>query len=211
MCSPFDAEQSIASLQRYQSADAFLAEVEKFRTVTDERFFNDNRYKKVQEAWIAGHCARALETLERPVQVRLVADRERFPDFQMQIDGREHEFEVVTVMKPNRKLGQEYKRRAHEKLLLTPYRPALGERRGPCWVAVAIHRKARKHYGTRPHLLIYANFEANELDLKHVAAAAGAAMEQFLSVWVLWRTQLGKVHDASGTFPDRNLHWLHKD
>ena len=211
MCLLFDPEQSIAALHLYQGPATFLAEVEKFQAVPDERFFNEDRFKKVREAWIAGRCARALETAERPVEVRLVGGQQRFPDFQLRFDGHEHEFEVVTVGKPNRKLGQEYKRRAHDNLLLTPYRPGLGQRRGPCWVAVAIHRKARKHYGTRPHLLVYANFEANELDLELIATAARPSIEQFLSVWVLWHTQLGKIHDAGGAFPHPSFVWLRTD
>jgi hypothetical protein len=72
VCLLFDPEQSIAALHRYQGPAKFLAEVEKFQAVPDERFFNEDRFKKVREAWIAGRCARALETAERPVEVRLV-------------------------------------------------------------------------------------------------------------------------------------------
>ena len=207
---PFDPYQSIASLHCYQSADAFLAEVVKFDAVPDEHFFNNNRYKKVKEAWIAGRCARGLDWPEFPVKVRLVADHERFPDFQLQCGGQEHEFEVVTVMKPNRKLGKEYKQRLLGNPLFTPYRPGLGERRGPCWVAVAIHRKARKCYGAKPHLLVYANFEASDLSLARVADSAGRSFEQFLSVWVLWQSQLGKVLDA-GVFPHPSSVWFRTD
>ena len=111
VCSTFDPEQSIAVLQQYQRPEAFLAEVDKSHAVTDERFFNDSRLKKLQEAWIAGECAHGLELGGHYVEVRLVGDRERFPDFEVRFDGSHHQFEVVTVIKPNRKLGAEYKLR----------------------------------------------------------------------------------------------------
>ncbi|HEY1205607.1 MAG: hypothetical protein ABSH46_08410 [Bryobacteraceae bacterium] len=207
MCSTFDPKQIIETLQHYQPPNAFLTEVARADKVPNERYFNDNRFNKIQEAWVAGQCALNLESPGHEVAVRLVEEEARFPDFRLLIDGVEHEFEVASRMKPNEKLGQEYKMRAKDKYLLTPYRPALGERRGPCWVAIAVHRKARKHYASRTNLLVYANFEANDLDLARVLQLSGAATQSFSSVWVLWGTRLAKVHDT-GIFCQPSLEWL---
>ncbi len=204
---PQDVEQWVAALRQFQGKDAFLEQIRHFDDVADERFFNDSQYQKVREAWIAGHFAGALERSGHNVRVCLVGALERFPDFQIQFDGAVQAFEVATSFKPNRKLGREYKLRAVEQWLFTPFRPALGEKRGPCWVAVQIHRKARKHYDGHPHLLVYANFEANALDLGRIAEYSRDSLGAFSSVWVLWSGRVGKVHDT-GAFPQPLYEWI---
>ena len=203
---PPDLDRSIAFLEEFRTREEFLAHVARFDTVPDERFFNESRYQKAREAWVAGYFAGALEQGGHEVRIRLVKDSQRFPDFELRFDGSEYSFEVATSLKPNRRIGREYKLRALEKWLLSPFRPALGAKRGPCWVAVQIRRKAQKHYGTHPHLLVYADFEADALDLERVAHNAGTSMQAFTSVWVLWNGHAGKVHDE-GVFPQRHFEW----
>lgn len=194
----------IQRLAQFQRPAAFLSIVQEAKSVPNDRFFNDPVYKPLQEAWAAGHFALGLEQLHGPTEVRL--DPDRFPDFHIRLDGREHGFEFTTAEKPERRRGSEHKERERDPLLLTPYEPARGRQEGALWIAGAVRKKHEKHYSTLPHLLVYANFEADALEPLELADACRPWAAPFSSLWVLWSYQVVQVFD-SGTFGNADLTW----
>ena len=57
-----------------------------------------------------------------------------------------------------------------------------------------------------PHLLIYANFEANVLDPVRLAAACRQWAAPFDSIWVLWAYQIVQLFDSKA-FGRTDLVW----
>ncbi len=188
------AELWVSRLSASQRPKAFLEVLKELASIPDDVFFNDPAYKPLYEAWAAGHFALGFEQLYNHVEVRLELDR--FPDFHLRVSGREYDFEYTTTDKPERKRGKEYKERRKTPLLLTPYQPARGQQAGPLWVAEAIRRKHKKRYSTHPHLLVYANFEANRLDPLTLAAACRQWSASFSSIWVLWSYRFVQLFDS---------------
>jgi len=191
-------------LRQFQRPTGFLTVVRDAATVPNDRFFNDPVFRPLHEAWAAGHFALGLEALFGQVEVRL--DPDRFPDFHIRLDGNEHGFEFTTAEKPGRRRGWEHKKRAKDPLLLTPYEPARGRQEGQLWIASAVRKKHQKHYSTSPHLLVYANFEADALEPSELANACRRWAASFRSIWVLWAYQLVQLFD-SRTFGNADLTW----
>lgn len=129
------------------------------------------------------------------IQVKLEDEEHRFPDFRLCVDGSEVQFELTSVDRRGRRRGFEHRQRAADPLLLTPYRPAEGDQEGPGWIAEAVHRKAQKRYAAKPHLLVYANFDANDLDLRRCLNLCQEVCDRFLSVWILWAMHISKIYD----------------
>lgn len=194
----------IPRLTRFQRPTTLLNIVREAASVPDDRFFTDPVYRPLHEAWAAGLFALGLESLFGPAEVRLVSDR--FPDFCLRLNGPEYSFEFTVADKPERRRDMEYKQRAKDALLLTPHRPARGRREGPGWVAGAVRKKYEKHYSISPHLLIYANFEADALDPAATASVCHPWAASFSSIWVLWAFQFVQLFD-SAAFGNADLAW----
>ncbi len=184
----------IDKLKEFQRPAALLSIVREAAAVPDDRFFNDPVFKPLHEAWAAGNFVLGLERLFGPAEVRL--DSDRFPDFHIRQRGEEHDFELTVAEKPERRRGAEYKERVKNPLLATPYRPGRGSQEGPNWVANAVRRKYQKHYNTSPHLLVYANFEADALDPPELANACARWAVSFSSIWVLWAHMIVQLFDS---------------
>jgi hypothetical protein len=194
----------VERLCKFQRPVTLLEIVRESATVPDDRFFNDPEFKPLHEAWAAGYFALGLERTYGHLDVRL--DSERFPDFHLRLKGQEYAFEFTSVDKPGRRRGREYKDRRTNPLLPTPYQPGRGRQEGPSWVAAAIRKKHAKRYSTRPHLLVYANFEADALDPAVLANQCGSWSASFSSIWVLWRYQYSQLHDSEA-FGKAHLGW----
>jgi len=184
----------IKQISQYQRPAAVLIILRGAAAVPNDRFFNDPVFKPLLEAWAAATFAHGLESLFGPAEVRL--DPDRFPDFRLRQNEFEHEFEITTAEKPERRRGAEHKERAKNPLLLTPYEPARGQQEGPEWVATAVQRKYEKHYSATPHLLVYANFEANSLDPLELANACAQWAVSFSSIWILWEYKFVQLFDS---------------
>src|SRR5579863_7143638 len=192
MCESIDIDAILRELRGYATPEAFLALLAPAKAVPNEWFFNDPRLKPLLEAWAAGQFASALERNEHRVQVRLEEEDHEFPDFRLSVDSAEFQFECTSADRSGRRRGLEYRQRAKDPFLMTPYRPAQGEQEGPAWTAQAVQRKADKQYAAKPHLLVYANFEANALDLQKCLDLCREGCSRFGSVWVLWSMRIGK-------------------
>ena len=90
-------------------------------------------------------------------------------------------------------MGKEHKDRVKDPCLLTTYDPAQGAQEGPDWISEEVRHKRKKHYDAKPHLLVYANFRADGLDVGPIAKACDDGQESFSSIWVLWNNPLDKI------------------
>ncbi len=194
-------------LWEYAAPEVFLTTLGPAKKIPNERFFNDPHLKPLMEAWAAGQFASALERNGDHVHVRLEEGEHQFPDFRVCVDGCEFEFELKSVDTPGRRRGLECKKRAADQFLMRPYRPAQGEQEGPEWIAGAVRHKAKKRYAAKPHLLVYANFDANRLDLRRCLDLCQQDCDCFRSVWLLWAMRIGKIHDE-GHFREAPLDWF---
>ena len=194
----------IPRLTKFQRPAGFLKIVQETASVPNDRFFIDPAYRPLLEAWVAGHFALGLESLFGSAEVRL--DSDHFPDFRVRVKGREHGFELTTAEKPERRRDREYKERKDNPLLLTPHQPARGRAEGPLWVADGVRKKYDKHYNPSPHLLVYANFEADELEPAETADACRQLSASFKSIWVLWAYRFVQLFDSE-EFRAADLSW----
>lgn len=191
-------------LTRFQPPSELLSIVRNMAAVPNDRFFNDPVYKPLHEAWAAGHFVLGLEHLyANPAEVRL--ETNEFPDFCVRFSGGEYEFEFTSVDKPERRRGLEYKKRAKNPLIITPYQPGRGRQEGPNWIARAVQKKRLKNYSTSPHLLIYANFEADALEPQELAAACHEWEGLFRSIWVLWDYQIVQLYNSHAFGPAHTI------
>lgn len=121
---------------------------------------------------------------------------DRFPDFELKIGGQVLSFEITMVTRPDRKMGKEAQARERaieefketgdsSRLPRKPYRPGLGEEEGPAWVAEGVAKKVAKGYAPKPHLLVYANFDANDLDPQDLMHRCEAYSQSFASIWII--------------------------
>lgn len=195
----------VNQLSQFNRPSDFIAIVRKSARVPNERFFNDPAFKPLQEAWAAGHFALGLEQVYPLIEVQL--DPDRFPDFHLRIRGSEYEFEFTTADKPEREIGREYKDRKNNPLKPgSRYEPGRGQDEGPVWIADAVKKKYEKRYSRHPHLLVYANFDAESLDPSAVAGFCHPWSSSFKSIWVLWAYQYLQLYD-SDVFGKTDMIW----
>jgi hypothetical protein len=83
---------------------------------------------------------------------------------------------------------------------LTPYAGERGKTEGPGWLADGLARKKAKNCAaaTSMHILLYANFNASELEYEDVRKALIRFSSDFASVWVVTSLHLCSVFAAPG-------------
>jgi hypothetical protein len=200
MAFPIDVEAVLRDLRVASHPRSFLAILPPIAAIPDEEFFRSAAYQPLREAWAAGRLARAFELQGHAIAVRIAGADEQFPDFYVKCDVQEHAFELTEALEAGRLRGDEYKKFAKESTILRPYH-AVGRIEGQEAVAEAIRRKASKRYSESPHLLVYADFTGEGIDLKNCLALCGDACTRFASVWVLMAIWVAKLFDK-GHFPE---------
>jgi hypothetical protein len=103
-------------------------------------------------------------------------------------------------------IGKEYRERKDNPLQLKPYQPERGRQEGPSWIANAVRNKHEKHYSSRPHLLVYAIFEANSLDQNIITKLCYQWFNSFSSIWILWGYKFVLIHQYD-TFNEVDKKW----
>jgi hypothetical protein len=195
-----DLDAVIAGLSEYSDPQAFLHMLDPVAGIPNETFFGDPAYKPLREAWAAGRFAKALSLRGRRIEVKLAGADERFPDFYVKCDSKERLFEFTEAMEPSRQRHREYK----EATARPFWSDSLGRIDGQKAVAAAIQKKLDRHYSGRPHLLVYANFSGDEIDLAECLASCGDACAGFSSVWILRTIWVAKLADQE-SFPEPAL------
>ena len=100
-------------------------------------------------------------------------------------------------MRAGRKRGKEKKDLANGKIRFVPYEPGRGID-GPKWIAEMIAKKVEKRYdaSTELNLLVYANFDAPQLNYEQVRAEAEPFRTSFHSIWVILHTHICSLYSS---------------
>lgn len=186
----------VIKASRFASPEELAELLERERAdLTKEDFFNNPKHQPVKDAWQAAVFALGYqEILGKPVEVRL-SSQERFPDFQLRVEGAVHDFEAVMVVR--QALGIEFRGdkstgpvRANRPWSLPPLDT------GPLRTAVA--KKVAKHYQGRVHLLVYLNAAGAGGDYAALAREVNEeSRDAFESVWLLtFGNEPGKAGDG---------------
>lgn len=169
--------------------DDLLARYRAIReAISTDNFFRDPAHKKTQEMWCAAHFARGYERCLGECFVWISdEDEQTTADFELEVGGARHPFQITELMQPGRRRGDEYRdgRGESGRTFLEDWGP--GTEMGPAWVRDAIERKVKKHYADagKLNLLIYVNFPAHEQRFDRIAPMCDAAAKNFASVWLL--------------------------
>lgn len=193
VCSP---EALVKRLASFCSPADFMRIQKESDQVPQDVFLSQSRWNPLQEAWAAAKFSLCLEHRLNSLKLRLVPSE--FPDFELECCGQALPFEITMVPGPEKKMGKEaqerqkkldqYKVDGDAKKLITPVdfdKAQRGTDCGPAWISAGIKLKADKRYSPPPHLLVYANFSAEELVLQEVQDLCQAYAQSFPSIWVL--------------------------
>lgn len=151
-----------------------------------------------------------IRNASTPCAVRLLSVQ--FPDFEICTKEKVEPFELTEADRPSRRRGNEYKiARLNSAAALNQnaddfdcemFNPDEEERDALPAIALAIKRKADKHYSTKPNLLVYVNFflferhsfinsylfKGNPLTKLQAEEVTHQCRDNFLSIWLLWGT-----------------------
>ena len=150
-------------------------------------FFSQGGLAILRDAWIASE----FSLIRQATKVRLIADS--WPDFELKIDGRIEAFEAVEADNPQRRRGDEYRRR-NGAIQHDPAEDWVARaEQAPFWIETACRKKVDKRYGARANLIIYLNLSEYGIRQKEVettfASKTAIAKDSFDSVWILWKKQ----------------------
>jgi hypothetical protein len=173
-CTKYDPE---ALLAKYRAIRADISSKELFRSP---------KHQKTMEMWCAAHFARAYARYVRPCAVLIDdVDIQTEVDFDLELDGVVHPFQVTEVMEPGRRRGDEY--RNGEPNGTRPDDIESGTTLGALWVRAALEHKLAKSYAgvDKLNLLVYLNFAGRNQQYVDLRSTCAEASEQFASVWLL--------------------------
>ena len=160
-------------------------------------FFRQGGVEFLRDAWLAAEFGRHRHSSF----VRLVPERQQWPDFEARDDSGIEFVECAEADVPGRRRGDEY-READERA--TNGAPTCEHDPIERWIARAdqvpaalsavISTKVRKSYAGRVSLLIYLNigeFGIRQAKIEATMASAIApALPHFQRVWLLWKAKL---------------------
>jgi hypothetical protein len=160
-------------------------------------FFRQGGVDFLRDAWLAAEFGRHRQSLS----VRLVAERERWPDFEARGGGGIERVECAEADVPGRRRGDEYRKagkRAASGALTVEYDPIENwitrADQVPAALSAVIATKVGKSYRGRASLLIYLNireFGIRQAEIESAMAPAIApALPYFQRVWLLWKAKL---------------------
>lgn len=154
--------------------------------ISDESFFNEvagGLHQKLREAWMLARLGVGISHAISPVLVSVV-DGPLLDGILRFENGSEWEFEVVTVNRPGRRLGDEYRGGQRPQRPLADFS---GEPSNPLWPRDPILGKVLKVQKQRVirHLVAYLNYGGGLPDLAQMAQAIPEAGGSFEAVWIL--------------------------
>ena len=177
--------------------------LERYRAIREatatETFFRDPAHKKTQEMWCAAHFSRGYEKHYGECFVLISdTDEQTESDFELEMNGASHSFQITELMQPGRRRGDEYRWGESGKSILEDWSP--GTTNGPTWVREAIERKVRKRYAAAGdlNLLVYLNFPAYEQRFDRIAEECNEAARHFASVWLLNGNAICCIREGNG-------------
>jgi len=181
----------------YFAPELLLENAEKeMAPIPNEQLFNDPQYQKLKERWCAGIFGVGYSKVVAScvVGVNDAPFREDIDIF-LKSQNREWGFQLAEVQEPGRRRGLEYKEFAKDKIRSIPYEPERGRLEGPAWLAESVRRKKEKNYSgsNDMHLLLYANFQARELEHSELAKHLQPFSNYFASLWIITSTHVCSI------------------
>jgi hypothetical protein len=160
-------------------------------------FFRQGGVEFLRDAWLAAEFGRHRES----TSVRLVAEREQWPDFETRAGGMIERVECAEAVVPGRRRGDEYreaeKRSADGGLVVEddPMEDWIARADlVPAALSAVVATKIGKLYAGRASLLVYLNigeFGIRQPEIETAMAPAIApALPCFQRVWILWKSRL---------------------
>lgn len=156
-------------------------------------FFRQGGVEFLRDAWLAAEFGRHRQS----EAVRLVAEREQWPDFEARGGGVIERVECAEADVPGRRRGDEYRQADSDQLAAVddPVEDWIARAdQAPATLATTIAVKIGKHYGAQASLLVYLNigeFGIRQAEIEAaLAPAAAPALVHFQRVWILWKARL---------------------
>jgi hypothetical protein len=173
-------------LAKWQTPDDMAQIVdETMDRIGSEVLFNQGGLAVLRDAWTAANFGKARQA----ARVRIVSDR--WPDFELDLNGSIERFEAVEADDPTRRRGDEYKEGSSTSKPDPVEAWIARATEAPTWIAAASERKANKRYSAGAHLVVHLNLSEYGIRQQQVEAsfrsATSAAKDSFDSVWVLWK------------------------
>lgn len=170
--------------------------------LTTAEFFTRPPASRLQELWCAAHFARGFQEHIESCQIRF--EEEQDFDFELQVRGELHPFQITEVQAPGRRRGDEY--RAIDSGVACSSREVLesGTEHGHEWIRERIQKKLDRYADVSGlNLLVYANFRALELSWEVLADSCSDSSSKFESVWVVTGNGLCtlKTHPVLASIP----------
>lgn len=138
----------------------------------------------LRSQWTAGHLGEALESIGLAVGARIVRDADD-ADFELIVNQSILRFQHTEATHPDIKPGKEFSARRKNPLHMTPCEPQRGMHEGPHWIKDSIQRKVDQHYSVPINLIVYASFDADDLDVEMLRTLCAPHRQEFLSIWVI--------------------------
>lgn len=160
-------------------------------------FFRQGGVEFLRDAWLAAEFGRHRQSS----LVRLVPEREQWPDFETRGGDADERVECAEADVPGRRRGDEYreveKREANGESTLEhdPIEDWIARAdQVPAALAAVIATKIGKHYARRASLLVCLNISEYGIRQTEIEAAMMPAiapsLPHFQRVWVLWKARL---------------------
>lgn len=171
----------------------------------------------ITEAWAAAQFAKA----RRALRVRLVPERDQWPDFELRTRRGVESWEFTEADRPRRRRGDEVRRAERRQASgkrprmrdISARRVARQAAQVPDWVRRRCRAKTKKLYGGSAGLLVYLNWSDYGWHPEVAASfldATAPAKDAFTETWVLWSARVYRtwkggasacmVRNALGTY-----------
>jgi len=177
---PTDTEQYVEDVNDYMGS---------------KDFFNQAGVEFLRDAWAAAKFANK----RRAKEVRLVA--EKWPDFELRLNGQVEQFECVEADVPDRRRGDEYRKMED---LAGPDGFLVEDDPVEDWIArakkvpealrAAVEKKVGKRYAGKARLLIYLNINEFGVCQQEIESSfqyvTERARDNFEATWILWKEKI---------------------
>lgn len=171
-------------------------------------FFRQGGVEFLRDAWLAAEFGRHRKSSS----VRLVPEREQWPDFETRAGDAIERVECAEADVPGRRRGDEYreaeKRRADGAPIAVddPIEDWIARAdQVPKALSAVVTTKIGKRYAGRASLLVNLNISEFGIRQAQIEAAMAPAMEpalpHFQRVWILWKVRLYGPWTAHGSMP----------
>lgn len=155
-------------------------------SIPDNEFFRSPKHQKTMEIWCAAHFARAYARYVQPCFVLIDdIDIQTDVDFDLEINGVIHPFQVTEVTEPGRRRGDEYK--SGKRSVAYTANIELGTELGAMWIREALEKKLAKRYAepSKLNMLVYLNYTGRNQQYVELREKCADAAKHFASVWLL--------------------------